>query len=88
MWPAEKGAFYSLVKTDPDVPARDNPSLREIRHWTVVNIPGSAVEKGDEVIEYFGSGPPKGSGLHRYVFLVYKQPRGKIKYKEARISNK
>lgn len=86
-WPAEKGAFYTLVKTDPDVPSRQSPSLREIRHWTVINIPGSAVEKGDEVVGYFGSGPPNGTGLHRYVLLAYKQSR-KIKYSDPRISNK
>lgn len=40
MWPAERGVYYTLVKTDPDVPSRENPSLREIRHWTVINIPG------------------------------------------------
>lgn len=27
--------------------------------------------------EYVGSGPPEGTGPHRYVYLVYKQP-GKI----------
>lgn len=33
-----------------------------------------------------GSGPPKGSGLHRYVFLVYKQP-GLLAFDENPISN-
>ncbi|KAL3243453.1 hypothetical protein MRX96_020520 [Rhipicephalus microplus] len=37
--------------------------------------------------EYVGSGPPKGTGLHRYVFLVYKQP-GKLSCDEKRLTNR
>lgn len=88
VWPAEKDAYYTLVKTDPDAPSRENPSYREFCHWIVMNIPGSAVEKGEEIFEYIGAGPPKGTGLHRYVFLVYKQPDGKIEHIEPYISNK
>lgn len=88
VWRAEPGSYYTLVKTDPDAPSRVNPIFREIRHWTVVNIPGSAVGRGDEVVEYVGAGPPKDSGLHRYVFLVYKQPNGKIEYNEPKVSNR
>mmetsp|Transcript_24009 Transcript_24009/g.33660 ORF Transcript_24009/g.33660 Transcript_24009/m.33660 type:complete len:119 (+) Transcript_24009:216-572(+) len=43
------------------------------RHWVVVNIPGSDVSKGDVASSYVGAGPPKGTGHHRYVFLLYKQ---------------
>jgi hypothetical protein len=28
-WEAEKGAYYTLVMTDPDAPSRLSPSLRE-----------------------------------------------------------
>ncbi|KAK0422401.1 hypothetical protein QR680_007550 [Steinernema hermaphroditum] len=76
-WDYERGALYTLVMTDPDAPSRQDPQLREVEHWLVVNIPGDDVAKGDVFAEYIGSGPPPGSGLHRYVFLVYKQP-GKI----------
>ncbi|VDM99138.1 unnamed protein product, partial [Onchocerca ochengi] len=40
----------------------------------VINIPGQNVSSGTVLSDYIGSGPPKGTGLHRYVFLVYKQP--------------
>lgn len=53
------------------------PTFREWHHWLVANIPGTAVGKGEALAEYVGSGPPDGTGLHRYVYLVYKQP-GKI----------
>lgn len=58
---------------DPDAPSRQAPVNREFLHWLVANIPGDQVAKGDTIAEYIGSGPPKDSGLHRYVFLVYKQ---------------
>uniref|UniRef100_A0A915PU65 Uncharacterized protein n=1 Tax=Setaria digitata TaxID=48799 RepID=A0A915PU65_9BILA len=76
-WDAEDGSLYTLVMTDPDAPSRKNPKFREWHHWLVTNIPGRNVNKGDVLSDYIGSGPPKGTGLHRYVFLVYKQP-GKI----------
>lgn len=47
----------------------------------VVNIPGKDVSKGETLSEYVGSGPPQGTGLHRYVYLVYQQS-GKISDKE------
>lgn len=87
-WNSEKGAFYTLIKVDPDAPSRNNHIYREFRHWLVMNIPESDVGKGDEVIEYIGSGAPKGTGLHRYIFLVYKQPNGKIEHSEPRATNK
>lgn len=36
--------------------------------------------------DYVGSGPPEKTGLHRYVFLVYKQP-GKLTFDEPRLTN-
>lgn len=66
---AEDGSLYTLFLIDPDVPVE----YRDICHWLVINIPGSDVAKGQTVIEYVGSGPSKESGLHRYVFLVFKQ---------------
>ncbi|VDP10914.1 unnamed protein product [Soboliphyme baturini] len=76
-WPSEPGALYTLILTDPDAPSRKNPEFREWHHWLIVNVPEEHVSKGDVLSEYIGAGPPKDTGLHRYVFLVYKQP-GKI----------
>jgi len=71
--PADKNTFYTLVKVDPDAPSRENHYNREWRHWLVVNIPGSDISKGEVLAPYAGPHPSKGSGLHRYVFLLYKQ---------------
>ncbi|KAH8343864.1 hypothetical protein KR084_000561 [Drosophila pseudotakahashii] len=72
-WDADPNALYTLVLTDPDAPSRKDPKFREWHHWLVVNIPGNQIENGTVLTAYVGSGPPQGTGLHRYVFLVYKQ---------------
>lgn len=81
-WDADAETFYTLLMFDRDAPARIIPVLREVRHWAVVNIPGDAVERGETVAEYIGCGPPKYTGRHRYVFLIYRQPDGKIESSE------
>lgn len=73
--------------TDPDAPSRADPANGEVRHWYVVNIPGNNVAAGETLFAYIGSGPPKDTGLHRYVFLAFKQS-GKLVFDEPRVSNK
>ncbi|KAL9889831.1 protein D3-like [Glossina fuscipes fuscipes] len=72
-WNGEPNAYYTLIMTDPDAPSRREHQLREWQHWMVVNIPDKALNKGEVLTAYVGSGPPKDTGLHRYVFLLYKQ---------------
>ncbi|CDW56832.1 phosphatidylethanolamine binding protein [Trichuris trichiura] len=72
-WNAYMNQLYTLLMTDPDAPSRDNPINREFLHWLVVNIPMNHISSGDTVAQYVGSGPPQGTGLHRYVFTVYLQ---------------
>ncbi|EDW14717.1 protein D2 [Drosophila mojavensis] len=86
-WPAEPESYYTLAMVDPDAPSRASPKLREFKHWLVVNIPGNNVAQGDALAEYVGAGPPKDTGLHRYVFLVYAQPK-KLVFSGNRVSNK
>jgi phosphatidylethanolamine-binding protein (PEBP) family uncharacterized protein len=45
---------------------------REFVHWLVVNIPGDRVHDGVEVLPYLPVAPPAGSGLHRFVFMLYR----------------
>lgn len=85
-WAADTNALYTLCMTDPDAPSRKEPKFREWHHWLVVNIPGKNIKGGETLSEYVGAGPPKGTGLHRYVLLVYKQ-EGKIKCDEKRLGN-
>ncbi|XP_003211138.2 phosphatidylethanolamine-binding protein 1 [Meleagris gallopavo] len=67
--------LYTLVLTDPDAPSRKDPKFREWHHFLVTNMKGNDVESGTVLSDYVGSGPPKGTGLHRYVWLVYEQPK-------------
>lgn len=84
---ADPAKFYTLVMTDPDAPSRIEPTYREFKHWVQVNIPGSDVAKGESLAAFVGSGPPMGTGLHRYVFLVYEQPKKLPFTGEPRTSN-
>ncbi|XP_038044155.1 protein D2-like [Patiria miniata] len=72
-WPAEEGALYTIIMTDPDAPSRANPKFREWRHWLAINVSGNNMSSGSARSEYIGAGPPKDTGLHRYVILIYKQ---------------
>jgi len=85
-WTAEPNRFYTLIMTDPDAPSRETPKNREWQHWIVVNIPGGDVSKGETLVDYVGAGPPKGTGRHRYVFVVYQQP-GKLQFNERKLDN-
>eukprot|EP01132_Coremiostelium_polycephalum_P002209 gene2209-2724_t len=77
---ANSNEFYTIIFTDPDAPTRSNPIRGEWRHMVITNIPGNKVSEGDVMAKYVGSGPPENSGLHRYVFILCKQP-SKIHFK-------
>lgn len=78
--------LFTLLMVDPDAPRPEAPKFRNWLHWIVVNIPGSLAssediwEKGKEVVAYNGPSPP--AGVHRYVFLLFKQ-NGKVDIKRA-----
>ncbi|KAM4808475.1 phosphatidylethanolamine-binding protein 1-like [Rhinophrynus dorsalis] len=69
----DSNKLYTLILTDPDAPSRKNPKFREWHHFLVVNMKGNDINSGCVLSDYVGSGPPKGTGLHRYVWLVYEQ---------------
>jgi len=74
---SDADTYYTLIMADPDAPSRENPKNGEWLHWMVNNISGDDVAHGQDKAGYVGAGPPKGTGLHRYVFMIYKQTKGK-----------
>ncbi|CAL8143637.1 unnamed protein product [Orchesella dallaii] len=84
-WNADPEKLYLLCMTDPDVPLRLYPIYREFHHWLVGNIPGAEISMGEILTDYVGAGPPKGTGLHRYILLIYEQP-GKLAFDEKHLT--
>lgn len=73
--------IYCLI-LDPLYLLANSQRNYEILHWLVGNIPGNHLKKGDLIARYVGSQPPEGTGMHQYVFLLFKQ-NGKICYEES-----
>ncbi|KAM8947238.1 large ribosomal subunit protein mL38 [Pelodytes ibericus] len=76
---AEQGSLWTLLLTNPDGHLREADS--EYVHWLVGNIPGNQVLSGHEICHYFPPFPAKGTGFHRYIFILFKQEEP-IDYKE------
>lgn len=68
---AEQDSLWTLLLTSPDEHLQDNES--EHLHWLVGNIPGGAVQSGDELCHYLPPFPARGTGFHRYVYVLFKQ---------------
>ncbi|CAN8016935.1 unnamed protein product [Ixodes persulcatus] len=79
-------SLYTIVMVDPDAPSRQDPKMRFWRHWLLVNVPANCDLSGaDCVTEYAGPSPPKGSGPHRYAFLVYTQGSTRISERDVHL---
>lgn len=81
-YPAHEKGYYLLALIDPDSPNRTKPVDREYLHYLVGNIPGVAVSRGVELMPYRAPLPEKGTGMHRYVFIVFQQPEGVINFED------
>ncbi|XP_009384535.2 CEN-like protein 1 [Musa acuminata AAA Group] len=75
-------SFYTLILTDPDAPSPSDPHLREHLHWIVTDIPGTTnVSFGREIVGY--EAPKPFIGIHRYVFVLFKQKGRQTVYAPA-----
>lgn len=74
---ADNNSLWTLALTNLD--GHLTESNKEYVHWFIANIPGNAVEKGDIVAEYLRPFPVRGTGFHRYAFVLYKQTQ-KVEY--------
>jgi phosphatidylethanolamine-binding protein (PEBP) family uncharacterized protein len=48
-WEADADALYTVIKTDPDAPSREDPKWGEWLHWIVTDIKGSDISTGMRV---------------------------------------
>ncbi|XP_018318763.1 39S ribosomal protein L38, mitochondrial [Agrilus planipennis] len=70
---ANDGTLWSVLLTCPD--GNFTEQNAEYIHWFVGNIPGNKITDGETVVEYLQPIPPKGTGFHRYIFILYKQEK-------------
>jgi hypothetical protein len=78
-YPFQSGKMYTLIMHDPDAP------VGNVIHWVVVNMTSTSM--GEEVKKYRGPAPPPGSGIHRYIFLLYEQEEEEETGREIEIPN-
>jgi len=72
---------YTLVVTDPDAPTRGDKKWSEYAHYIATGIKLDASKEGEpqpidlasakSLLSYVGPAPPQGTGLHRYVFILF-----------------
>jgi large subunit ribosomal protein L35 len=65
--PQNNKKLYTVIMHDPDAPAGNH------LHWVIINIPGNNTNSGNTLLDYKGPAPPKGSGTHRYIFILLEQ---------------
>lgn len=63
-------AMYTLIMYDPDAVGPTPGAKVHFLHMLTLNKTKSG---GDVCVPYFPPKPPKGSGIHRYTFELYKQ---------------
>jgi large subunit ribosomal protein L38 len=80
----EEDTLWTLVLTNPDGHMTQDTS--EYVHWMISNIPKGDISKGDQIVPYLQPIPFKGTGYHRYVFVLYKQDK-KLDLSEFKVSD-
>ncbi|XP_025783323.1 39S ribosomal protein L38, mitochondrial [Puma concolor] len=70
---ADKGSIWTLLLTNLDGHLLEPDA--EYIHWLVTNIPGNRVAEGQETCPYLPPFPARGSGFHRFAFLLFKQDK-------------
>ena len=64
---ANPNKLYTLIMYDPDA------QVGNYVHWVTINVPGNAISHGQQLLNYKGPAPPQGTGIHRYIFLIFEQ---------------
>ncbi|XP_064640863.1 large ribosomal subunit protein mL38-like [Lineus longissimus] len=78
---APRNTLWTLCLTSPDEHFLEED--KEYVHWLVGNIPGSDISNGEVLCNYLPPIPPRGTGHHRYIFILYKQDK-RVDYSHAK----
>ncbi|CAH0713073.1 unnamed protein product, partial [Brenthis ino] len=70
---ASPNGLYTLAIVDPDTPSKRSNYDKERIHTLILNISGTNITGGNDIVNYIAPTPYPGSGYHRYVFLVFRQ---------------
>lgn len=62
----EPNSLYTLIMYDPDT------LMGDYMHWIIINIKDN-INNGDTLVSYKGPSPPINTGIHRYIFFIFKQ---------------
>ncbi|KAJ7604729.1 PEBP-like protein [Mycena polygramma] len=73
-------ARYTVTMFDPDAPSAAQPTSSQFRHWVITGLSPTgdptapALQTTPAANAYRPPGPPKGSGIHRYTFALFREP--------------
>nr|XP_018902371.1 PREDICTED: protein D2-like isoform X1 [Bemisia tabaci]XP_018902372.1 PREDICTED: protein D2-like isoform X1 [Bemisia tabaci] len=88
IWNAQENIYYTAMLVGLDEPSVQTPVHREYLYWLVTNIPICKILNGHVIAEYQQPKPENNTGLHRYVYIVYRQPCGEMIYREKHIDKR
>nr|XP_018905879.1 PREDICTED: protein D2-like isoform X2 [Bemisia tabaci]XP_018905880.1 PREDICTED: protein D2-like isoform X2 [Bemisia tabaci] len=74
-WKCDYYELHTVMMLGLDEPSVTNPYLRQYQFWIVGNVEEFNFIRGEEIAAWIPPRPANGSGPHRYVFLVYRQPQ-------------
>ncbi|KAJ7448692.1 PEBP-like protein [Mycena galericulata] len=72
--------FYTLAMFDPDAPSAAQPTSSQFRHWVITglkpteDLTAPVLQTAPAANAYRPPAPPKGSGIHRYTFVLFREP--------------
>jgi len=74
-WPnIDPNALYTMVLVDCDPDDADNYEYKQLNLGLAINMPAGYITRGFVISPYYPPRPKEGSGLHRYLVAVFKQP--------------
>jgi hypothetical protein len=75
----DAAASYTLILTDPDLMKTNDPVDKQVRHWVQPGL--KTLGQGPELTStrpphttFLASAPMPGTGPHRYVFILAREP--------------